>query len=369
MTIEQMPIGDQVVAASWQEPTLIYDLPTFADTGRDTRLERPGEWGAQYARMVILPGGNWLVVYTIYDNVGYLYEASGGTALQISRSDDQGKTWTVVGRIDEPGRDLDNGQMILAENGDVLLSCRSVRWHESYRLPVYRSVNGGISWTFESMIDANEAPPGLLGNPDKGMYEPHFYRMHDGRLAVMYAQERQVVEPPHYSQIIAQRISSDDGKSWGEETWVAWDPANPQLRPGMPVWTRLHDGRYVVVYEVVYLMLYQLVSATIYYKTSDDGIHWEPGLGTAIEGQASGPFVEQLANGAIIVTSLSGQISCSTDNLRSWKVVEPRPFANHLWPSLYALEGGRFVLVNAPRRPQGGTNVQSAIGTLTSIES
>lgn len=353
------------VRTTWQSPVLIQNQPTYVDKGKDTRLLHPGLFGSQYARMLFLPDGNWLVVYTIFDNDGYLYDSKGGTALEFSHSDDQGKTWNVVGRLDDPGRDLDNGQMILANNGDILLSCRSVRWQESYELPVYRSADGGRTWTYLSMIDENHGPVGYLGNPDKGMYEPHFYRLHDGRLSVMYAQEKHVVVPPHYSQIVSQKISEDDGATWGEEIFVGWDEANPQLRPGMPVWRRLQDGRYIVVYEVVSLMLTQFVSATIYYKFSDNGVHWEPGLGTPIEHQWGGPYVEQLDSGEILVTSLSGQISCSADGGRTWRLLTPLPFTNHLWPSLYPLNGSDFVLLNSPSRSEGGNNIQIAIGSIS----
>lgn len=350
------------VKAIWQSPVLIHNLPAFTDKGKDTRLGYPGTFGSQYARMLFLPDGGWLVVYTIYDNNGYLHDPAGGTCLEFARSDDEGATWQVVGRLDDPGRDLDNGQMVLAQNGDVLLSCRSVRWQESYELPVYRSSDGGKTWNSLSMIDETHGPIGYLGNPDKGMYEPHFYRLHDGRLGVMYAQEKHVVTYPHYSQIISQKVSDDDGATWGEEIWVAWDKAAPQMRPGMPVWRRLQDGRYMVVYEIVSLMLTQTVSATIYYKFSDDGVTWQEGLGTPIDEQVGGPYIEQLESGEILVTSNSGQISCSTDGGQSWRLLEPLPFTNHLWPSLYALHGSEFILLNSPRREEGGNDVQLCKG-------
>lgn len=348
----------------WQEPILIHNLPPFADQGKDIRLAHPGTFGSQYARLVVLPDGRWLVVYTIYDNNGYTFDPKGGTALEFAESKDGGANWSVVGRLDDPGRDLDNGQMILAQNGDILLSCRSVRWQESYQLPVYCSSDGGRTWRFQSMIDEMHGPEGYLGNPDKGMYEPHFYRLHDGRLSVMYAQEKHVVTYPHYSQIIAQRVSEDDGLTWGEELFVAWDSAHPQLRPGMPVWRRLQDGRYMVVYEIVSLMLTQLVHARIFCKFSDDGVHWDEGLGTPIPHQSGGPYVEQLESGAILVTSLSGQVSCSKDGGVTWELLSPLPFSNHLWPSLYPLRGEEFVLLNAPSRPEGGNNIQLCVGRL-----
>lgn len=34
-----------------------------------------------------------------------------------------------------------------------------------------------------STMDANDGTPGSLGNPDKGIYEPHFIVLEDGGLA------------------------------------------------------------------------------------------------------------------------------------------------------------------------------------------
>lgn len=350
------------VSVSWGKPALIHDLPEFKDKGLDARLIHPGKFGSEYARLLYLPDNSWLVVYTVYDNNGYTLAANGGTALQFSRSLDGGKTWTIVSTLYHPSRDLDNGQMILDGSGAILLACRSVRWQESYQLPVYRSCDNGKSWAFLSMIDEANAAPGCLGNPDKGMYEPHFYRLHDGKLSVMYANEKHVTRPPYYSQIISQKVSPDDGRTWGEEIFVACDAAQPQLRPGMPVWTRMRDGAYIVVFEVVSLMLTQLASADIYYKISDDGVRWEPGIGKRIPDQWGGPYILQMPGGQLIVTSNSGKISVSSDGAQRWGSIEQLPFGTHLWPSLYALGRNRFLLLNALKRSQGGNNVQMCIG-------
>ncbi|MEK0316788.1 sialidase family protein [Cohnella sp. 56] len=352
------------IAATWEQPVLIHDLPVFEDRGLDARYSPPGKFGSQYGRMVFLQDGSWLTVYTIYDNDGYTYDADGGNRLEFAVSQDKGKTWDKIAVLSHPSRDLDNGQLIQLDNGDLLMSCRSVRWHESYQLHVYKSTDGGRSWAFWSTIDEMNGSPGSLGNPDKGIYEPHFYRLADGRLSVMYANEKHVIEAPYYSQIISQKISEDDGRTWGEEIWVAWDPASPHLRPGMPVWTRLQDGRYIVVLEVVHLVMYQCVSAAITYKISNDGIHWEAGNGTPVPEQHGGPYFEQLQDGTWLVTSNSGVISASKDEGASWRTVEPKPFAGHLWPSLYALEDNRFLLLNSEARESGGHQIQMCIGQL-----
>ena len=108
-------------------------------------------YGSEYARLLRLEDC-WLAVFTLYDNCGYRYDEQGGTRLQIAESLDNGRTWSMLTMLRDPGRDLDNGQLTCLPNGDILLPCRSVRWQESYRLPVYRSRDRGRNWEYLSII-------------------------------------------------------------------------------------------------------------------------------------------------------------------------------------------------------------------------
>ena len=358
------PQAAKTARVRWEEPILIHNYPVFEDTNRDSRVVSPGTYGSEYVRMLELKDGSFLCVYTFYDNNGYRLEVNGGTKLGFSLSRDQGRTWEQISTLSHPSRDMDNGQLAFAENGDILLSCRSVRWHESYYLPLYRSGDGGRTWEFSSMIDETSGHPGALGNPDKGLYEPHLYRLADGRLAVMYANEKHVKRAPHYSQIISMKVSPDDGETWGEEIFVAWDPEKPYLRPGMPVWTRLRNGTYMVVFEVGDTSVKPEATFYIYYKTSQNGVHWEPGIGTRIPGQWGGPYLEELEDGRLLVSSNGGAVSLGTSDGTDWKVLQPEAFGSFTWSSLKALSGNRFALFNSCAREEGGHNIQLRFGEL-----
>jgi hypothetical protein len=355
---------EKTVHVRWEEPIQIHNYPVFQDTNRDARVVSPGTYGSEYIRMLELKDGSWLSVYTFYDNNGYRLEAGGGTKLGFSLSRDQGKTWEQISTLSHPSRDMDNGQLAFAENGDILLSCRSVRWQESYYLPLYRSADGGRTWEFSSMIDETSGHPGALGNPDKGLYEPHLYRLEDGRLAVMYANEKHVKRAPHFSQIISMKVSDDDGETWGDEIWVAWDPERPELRPGMPVWMRLKNGLYMVVFEVGDPSVKPEATFYIYYKTSKNGVDWEPGIGTLIPEQWGGPYLEQLEDGRLLVSSNAGVISVGNEDGTQWKTLDPPAFPSFTWSSLKALEGNRFAIFNSCSREEGGHNIQLRFGEL-----
>jgi len=345
----------------WTDAVLVNDQPVFKDPGSvpeagGTHPRRHGLYGSQYCRLLKLKDGSWLAGYTISRNSGYKNEPEGGLELQFSRSTDNCQTWEPVSIISDPGRDMDNAQMIELPNGSILLACRSVRWQESYALSVYKSTDKGKNWNKLSIIDQNHGKPGELGKPDKGIYEPHFYLLDDGRLAVMYANEKHVTETPSYSQIISEKISVDGGKTWGDEIWVAHTPGQSASRPGMSVWTKMNNGQYIVVYEVC-----GPEGCNIYTKTSNDGVNWPVGLGQRIPDQLGGPFILSLKGGGLVVTSNSSQVSISNDYGKTWNKIN-QAWPKTLWPSLYEIQPNKIGVVNSVPREQGGNNIQIRLG-------
>ncbi|MBP1976138.1 family 16 glycoside hydrolase [Cohnella thailandensis] len=362
-----LSIGAQAFAeggpATVQSEVTVHNQPTFTDAGTDARGFSPGTYGSEYGRMLKLANGNWLAVYTIYDNNGYTRVSTGGTKLQVARSTDNARTWTVLNTIADPGRDLDNGQMIQLENGDVLLAARSVRWQESYTLPVYKSTDGGSSWTFLSTIDSNIGTPGSLGSPDRGIYEPHMGLLGDGRLAVFYANEKYALSSPAYSQIISMKVSTNGGSSWDSEIFAAWDPANSASRPGMPVWTKMTNGKYFLTYEVC-----GTAGCNVYYKISNDGVTWSSGIGTPIPGQNGAPYVLSLSDGRLAVTSNGSALSFSNDYGATWyandQALWPGAFPDYYWGSLYQTGTNEIAAMTSAKRTVGGHNVKIKFLTL-----
>lgn len=345
----------------WGSSSTITDIKTFTDAGPDARGLRPGTFGAEYARMIKLANGDWLAVAAIYDNNGYTKVSWGGTRLQVFRSTDNCRTWSLAATLWEDGRDLDNGQLLQLPNGDILLAMRSVRWQESYQLRVYKSVNGGSNWNFLSTIDENTGAPGALGNPDKGVYEPHMQLLNDGSVAVMYANEKHVTENPSYSQLISEKISTNGGASWGNEIYVAWDPANAGARPGMPVWTKMTNGQYIVAFEVCGTQ-----NCEIFTKKSTDGKTWASGIGTKVStAQHGGPYILSLGDGRLVLSSNSNVLSLSNDYGTTWYNNDVPAFGNSWWGALYQTGPNEIAMVNSVERSVGGHNVQVRFGTLT----
>lgn len=274
-----------------------------------------GGWG----RMVQRPNGHWIAVNTEYPPGTNSY-------LRISRSTDQARTWVTISEVREPGRTLDNGELVLLPNGTLLLTMRSLIPNQSYRLPVYASSNAGLSWTYRSNIDESE---GQTAQEGRGLWEPDLCVLDDGRLVVTYSNEKH----SGYSQLISLRVSEDNGMTWGPELWAVAPPQGSNLRPGMSQMTRMANGEYLLVYEI-----FNSGRADVHAKISTDGINWPAGLGTRIPCQHCGPFVTSLTNGLVLISSCENEVSFSEDFGRTWQRIEPPAWQvgnAYTWPAIY----------------------------------
>jgi hypothetical protein len=342
---------------TWEGSAMVTDIRQFTDAGVDSQGVRPGTFGSAYPRMLKLSNGTWLAVATIYDNNGYKYSSSGGMRLQVFRSTNNARSWSLAATIADPGRDLDNAQMVQMPNGDVLLAARSVRWGESYRLYTYRSNNLGSSWLWISTIDQSNGAAGTMNG--KGVYEPHMQLLANGTLAVFYANEKHRSESPSYSQIISQRLSTNGGVTWGSEIYVVWTPGNSAARPGMPVITRMANGVYRLVYEVCATQ-----NCNVFTKTSADGKTWTSGIGTQIPNQRVGAYITSLTDGRLLVTSNNNVLSFSDNYGATWYTNNTNAFGNSTWAAIYQTAPNEIAYISGVNRSIGGQNTQIRFGNL-----
>jgi BNR repeat-like domain/Domain of Unknown Function (DUF1080) len=290
-----------------------------------------GGWG----RMVHLTNGNWLCVTT-------QFPVGTNSYLRISRSTDNCRTWITLANVKE-ARTLDNGELIQVPDGTVLLTMRSLIPNNSYELHVYASADNGTTWVYRSNIDTSSGTTAVQG---KGLWEPDFWVLDDGRLVVTYANETH----SGYSQVVSERVSTDNGVTWGAESFAAAQVGGGSLRPGMPQMVRMSNGKYFLVFEVV-----NSGNADVYGKTSDDGVTWPAGIGTKIPCQHCGPFVMSLPNGVLLVTSCENQMSFSEDYGATWQLNDPPGWpANYefTWPAIYLTqtnEVGLMIVTNNVR--------------------
>ena len=310
-------------------------------TDTATVAESKAAWG----RLARLPDGRWLAVTTRF------HEKAPST-LAISIGDARGREWKEFSSVAEPGRNIDNGELTVLPDGRVLLGMRSLIEGKSYRLTVHASDDGGRTWRFLSTIDGNEKP---RGRKDRGVWEPVFTQLPDGTLSVLYADETLADGKPSYNQVVSQRLSRDGGATWGDKSVLVKQPGGGKLRPGMPVMSRMGDGRYLLVFETCG----EDPQCPVSTKISDDGIAWPDGMGTPLADQRCGPQLTTTTRGTVFVTSCQHEVTWSGDNGSSWqRVPEPAwPFGfRHTWPAIYQFGEDEIGVINGV--PGGGVRIR-----------
>lgn len=327
-------------------PRIASSLLIVAATAFSAAGGEPVRWGetvrpgrAVWIRVLKTGPDAWLSVRTEFVK-------DAPSRLVMARSDDRCRVWKDLATISEAGRNLDNGLLVQVPRRPLLLACRSVAVDRSSgRLKVLRGTADGKEWTQHGVIDASEVAPGEVFG--RGLWEPWLYSLPDGRLAAAYADERHSRETPPYSQLCSVRVSSDAGATWGDERVLAAQPGGGKLRPGMPIVIRLKSGRYLAVYEVV-----GPLGAPVHMKASQDGLTWPEGLGRPIPGHRAGPYVLELSDGRLLLTSCSNRISWSDDEGRTWNLAEERGWLPErspdrawlTWPALHELAPGEVML-------------------------
>jgi hypothetical protein len=274
---------------------------------------------------------HWLMVVT-------RFSPQEPSRLEILQSTNACRVWTPLTELREPGRKLDNGHLLRLPNGMLLLTARSLIDGQSYHLPVYLSTNSCQTWQKLGLIDSIE---GAIAAQKRGLWEPFLFLLPKGQVSVIYSTEKHA----GYSQILAQKTSLDGGRTWSAERRIVEEPGGGKLRPGMGVVTRLPDGRYLLVYEVV-----GLKRGVVHYKISADGEHWPAGLGAPIESHEAAPYVITLRDGRLLLTSCQNTVSVSQDMGITWQPAGNPPWPvtfRYTWPALYEIAPGEIIAVRS----------------------
>jgi len=206
------------------------------------------------------------------------FEENGMAGIPLWESRDEGESWQFVREMtDGAHADLTrcnlHWQPHLTEMprtmkgiaaGTVLLSASTVCNGDNGRLAsehlqLYTSTDAGRTWDYISTY-----AEGAAGQP---VWEPHLLILDDGTFVEYYSSE--VHKDDGYNQLLAHRVSTDGGKTWGPEVYDTAMKGGVE-RPGMVIIDRLPDKRYIYNFEDVA----GPVPNQIYIKFSDDGLHW-----------------------------------------------------------------------------------------------
>lgn len=233
------------------------------------------EPGLQYARIIELQHNGSLngTLLATCEKTG-IDNRMTTVSFPIFRSTDGGSTWQRISDVTtselggmrwepqlfELDRDLGS-----VKKGTILCSGLAIENTNGWRngkIKLFKSTDGGVSWTFMSNIASG-------GDDKHGIWEPFFIIDGQNRLICYYSDCR---EYETHSQKLVHQVSTDGGYTWGP---VVDDVAVEQrdLRPGMPVVSKMGNGKYIMTYEVV-TEDKPHTGNPVYYRFSNDGHNW-----------------------------------------------------------------------------------------------
>ncbi len=336
----------------WEENAIAAYLPI-----------RGGVW---YPRLFVTRAGVMLCAFDTNEDGGH-------TNIKLISSTDGGLTWgnkVTVSEFDD--LDCANAAFAQLPDGELLMAYRanikqSGGYYSSIRVSASR--DGGKTWAYHSTI-AQEMGEG-------GVYEPHFGWIGD-TLAVFYANDSLNVVRERSQQNIEYKLF--ESGAWSGKR-IASDGMKTRSRDGMPVWTRMENGRYALVIEATNVKGFPFV---IQMKTSPDGLDWPEEsrsiyIPCAQTKKAGAPYILTLSDGRLCVSfqtddeaSQTGdgasymKVMVSTDQEKEGETfsVPYIPFlmpegrcAN--WNALYEYQGYLYAATSASS-PQSGIYIKRA---------
>lgn len=244
-------------------------------------LYGPPEWapvpGAMYPTVVRLDHDDpetLLATFECYETAG-----SDGTeepSFPIYRSTDGGRTWSEFSEL----RDTEHGwglryqptlfeapeRLAAWETGTVLAAGNAIPADRSRTsIDLYASEDGGESWAYVSTVAAGGRA--VPGRGESPIWDPELAVDSDGNLVCYFSDERHAEEG--YAQLVGHRVSENGGRSWGPQS-IDVAIGDGESRPGMPVVERLPSGRYVMALEVDG----PTHGGGVFLRTSPDGREW-----------------------------------------------------------------------------------------------
>ncbi|SEL60156.1 BNR repeat-like domain-containing protein [Pseudoxanthomonas sp. GM95] len=216
-----------------------------------------------------------------------VFEVAGDPTLPLYESRDDGDSWRQIGHLADQAHDGSphwslHWQPHLSElprasgdlpAGTLLLAANSIERNDDKRITaqdmqLYTSADAGKTWHYRSSIVKGAGQPSDRLNG--GVWEPYIVILDDGRMVAFYSSERHKREG--FNQLLAHKVSSDGGRTWGEEVFDVALPGGVD-RPGMAVVERLPSGDYAMVFENIDNTDGPR-SGQVHIKFSRDGLAW-----------------------------------------------------------------------------------------------
>ncbi len=179
----------------------------------------------------------------------------------------------------------------------TVLCAGTTRNNNHSAIVLYYSTDSLRTWNYYSTIV--EAGP-LKMNNGTAIWEA-FLTSENGVLYCFYSSEVGMTKGG--GQKLVYRASSDC-KNWSEDVKVCdFEEENPNFRPGMPVVTKMANGKFFLIYEGVNMGNGYM---PVYYKISDDIAVWDykdHGVELPAPFRSGSPYCTTLKDGKVVITT------------------------------------------------------------------
>ncbi|GHU20258.1 hypothetical protein FACS1894163_13280 [Spirochaetia bacterium] len=328
---------------------------------------QPEAGGAWYPRMIVLSNGEWICGFDTNED-------GGNGVIKVVISGDEGASWSQgILAASENGASLANAQLAQRKDGQIWLAYRVVlRRGEATDtiLRISSSDDNGRTWQILPNGDIALASSEQF----KGVWEPHMGYI-GNTFVVMYANDDLAVVDHGGQQMLYMKKWEETG--WSKEPIVVANGKESNSRDGMPVWSRMKDGRYIVVFEATdENVRYPFV---IKYKISRNGLDWNVPrhslyLPEKRMKQGGAPYVITLSDGRLAASLQSDDdkarygVEACTDKIyiadpkaASWQYLcDPFPTGDGtqaVWNSLAPLSDGSFIALSSTNYPGPGSRI------------
>jgi hypothetical protein len=203
-------------------------------------------------------------------------------SLPVYRSTDGGSSWSQISSITSNTAGWDIEAPTLYEvprsipglnQGDVLAA--GTAWqvgnYAAQKVEVFRSTDRGQTWQFLSNCTSTSGLPNSWGH---GIWEPSFLVTDNDTLACFISDERPANSATN-NQLIGHYTSTNGGISWSSTiTPDVSFPSDNLARPGMQTFAALPNGDFAMSYELCRDATNADHACEVYVKLSADGLNW-----------------------------------------------------------------------------------------------
>lgn len=240
----------------------------------------------------------------------------------------------------------------------TVLCAGTTRNNNHSAMVLYYSTDSLKTWNYYSTIV--EAGP-LKMNNGTAIWEAMLIS-EDGVLYCFYSSEVGMTKGG--GQRLVYRASSDC-KNWGEDVKVCdFEEENPNFRPGMPVVTKMANGKFFMIYEGVNMGSGYM---PVYYKISDDIATWDykdHGVELPAPFHGGSPYCTTLNDGKVVITTHgTNRIGVNVNNAETneWYIFNTN-IESAYSRALFPMDNGNLLLISGgAHQPINGRTLTTSV--------